>query len=478
MGLLDFINKAKETVVAAKDKAVQTVKDNKQIREEADIEAKKWKSFDPLILKNVLRDNNEHAADLYAKQTGCTPEKAKVVINRIKRSVKEEYPSILHAQACAADMEAIKDAWPFGNDEFDMYMIWKEKDDDEDEQIPIFSARLQTNGEGKYTIQATHLTAFKSKKEFNWEAIFKNGKMYLKDESGSVIMVDSFAFDFDSSATLLFNPEDERYKAITSKIESAKKIKSLHLYRKDDFDRFQKGEMDKETLTSIADNFTFTFKDNAIYSNGCNIGVLFKDAFFFRRILANDEKKSFCSFLDSQVYDYIDSYGVKYAWDDQDFEEQFDQFDQEVDMDYDFDRVYWNLHVYGAAGMVYQGLSKRIELSSLPRKLGALAWNDNKKEYSFVVRDSIFNYYYDMPDERPLLDRVIGYNDDAAEAVANSYTNFQESTKNVISQVLETIRIEMSIEDEKLVTLDCCGNTYCGFLEEVEYDYASKIETE
>ncbi len=472
MGLLDLLNKAKETVVAVKDKAVQTAKDNKQMREEANIEAAEWKSFDPLILKNVLRDNYDHAADLYAKQTGCTPEKAKAVINRIKRSVKAEYPGILHAQACAADMEAIKDMWPFGTDKFNMYLIFEKEKDDEMEDVQVFPSRLQTNGEGVYTLEATHLSALRTKKEFKWNAIFKNGKMYLKDESGNVTMVNSFAIDFDSKATLLFNPEDERYKAITSKIESAKRIKTLHLYRKSDFEKFQNGEMDKETLTGVADNFTFTFQSDSIQSKGCNIGTSVKNAFFVQQLLINDNDKGNSSsfFINEEVYNYIENYGVEYAWDDQDFEEQLSRFEQEVQINDDIDRVRWNLHVYGAAGMVYQGLSKRIERSSIPVALGEVRWNANRIEYTFSIKDTVFNYYYDMPDERPLLDRVIGYNEEAADNVANSYREFQTAVKNTISKVLEIIRFTIIIEDEKNVTFNCCGTEYCGFIEEVEYN--------
>ena len=466
MGLFDIINKAKDTLIAAKDMAVQTIIDNKQMQNEATSEATAWQSFDPLILKAIVQDNDERAAELYVEQTGCTPEKAKAVINKISRTVKEEYPAI--AQTRETDMEAIKDVWPFGSEEFNMYMIWKKKEENEDEQVPILPARLQTHGNGQYTLQATHLTAIKSKKNFSWEAIFRNGKMYLKDESGSITTVNSFAFDLDASATLLFNPNDERYQTIASIVESAKKIKSLHLYRENDFANFQKGMMDKEALTQIADNFTFTFKNNSIYSDGCNVGELFYDAFFFRRILTKDSDKSLCAFLDPQVIAYIYTHRVYYAMNDQDFEEQYYKFNQAVDHQYSFNRVNWNIHIYGAAAMVYEGLVKVINSSSLPIKLGAVEWNEKKRKYIFSLKDSIFNYYYDMPDERPLLDRVIGYNKNAADAIANSYTNFQTSTKEVISQILETIRIEMTIEDEKFVTLDCCGNTYCGFIEEVE----------
>lgn len=477
MGILDFLNKAKETVVAAKDMAVQAAKDNKQMRDEADIEAAGWKSFDPLILKDVLHDKYDHAVDLYVKQTGCTPEKAKAVMNRIRKSVKTEYPGILHAQACAADMEAIKDLWPFGTESFNMYLIFQKEEDDEMETVAVLPARLKTNGKGEYTLKATHITSFmtKTKEEYKWNAIFKNGKLYLKDEAGNVTLVNSLSFNLDQTALLLFNPEDERYKTITSKLEAAKRIKTLHLYRKSDFEKFLNGEMDCETLTNIADSFTFTFKNESIYSSGCNVGTLFKDVFFSLNVLLDvlkDNKNLANDVFNKEMYDYIHNNGVEYAWDDDDFEEQFSRFKREVHTEYIIDnRTKWNAVVYGAGGMIYQGLSARIKQSSIPVDLGEVSWSEQKEEITFTIKDSVFNYYYEMPDERPMLDRVIGYNEDAADNIANEYKKFQASIKETIISGMNLFmrNCTITIENGKYVTFHCCNKDYCGFIEEIEY---------
>ena len=79
------------------------------------------------MLKAILNDNVSRAIDLYVKQTGASPEKARVLVNKISDSVKEEYPAILHEEACEADMQAIKDVWPFGLKVFNMYSFAKNK---------------------------------------------------------------------------------------------------------------------------------------------------------------------------------------------------------------------------------------------------------------------------------------------------------------------------------------------------------------
>lgn len=169
MGLLDFLNKAKDSAMAAKDKAVQYVKDNIQMREEAGEEAKAWKSFDTKMLKAILNDDVSRAINLYVKQTGASPEKARMLVNKISNSVKEEYPAILHEEACEADMQAIKDVWPFGSKVFNMYCFPKNR---KEQSAAIFSGQLQSNGNGEYQLTAKCLSS--KTFSYSWNAIFKN----------------------------------------------------------------------------------------------------------------------------------------------------------------------------------------------------------------------------------------------------------------------------------------------------------------
>jgi len=466
MGLLDFLNKAKETVASAKEKAMQTVKENIPILDNAEIVD--WKSLDPLILEAIWKDNYDKAVELYTKQSRCTPEIAKSTINRIKRSVKEEYPIFLQSQA---DIEAIKGVWPFGAREFNMFCVKKENENEKDQEIDVISARLEANGKGEYTLHAT--TKLPSINTIKWAAIFKNGKIYLKDETGSIITVNSLTFDIDSSTTVLFNPEDERYKMIASKIESIKRIKSLRLYRKNDFEQYKQGKLDKETLTQVADSFTFTFNDDVICSQGCNIGMLFKNEFLNRATIGTKAASSRPSqgfFANPKVFDYIENIGVYYAWDEQDLARQLVLFNREVAPGINLSVPDWNVNVYGAAGMVYKGLSNRINQSSLPIILSSLCWDEQKQETTFMIKDSVFSFDYEIPDERPLLNRMIGYNDENTIKRANLYAKAQDVHKDIILKFLNTMVLTIKIEDGKYVSFSCFNNDFCGFLEEVEYN--------
>ena len=75
-----------------------------------------WRDFPPEILHAVLENNKELAAKLYSRKTGASEHKAKMLIWKIRRDVQSYYPGILHDQACARDMEAIKTLWPFGRE--------------------------------------------------------------------------------------------------------------------------------------------------------------------------------------------------------------------------------------------------------------------------------------------------------------------------------------------------------------------------
>lgn len=466
MGLLDFLNKAKETVNVVKEKAVQTVKENIPSLDKVNLE--EWESLDPLILNAILQDNDAYATDLYAKQTGCTPEKAKSTINRIKRSVKEEYPTILQSQA---DIEAIKDVWPFGAKKFDMYLISKETDNENKHDVIILSSRLKSNGKGEYKLCTSSNTHFKH--DLEWTVIFKNGKMFLKDKSGNITIVDSFTIDYDPTSTLLFNPEDERYKLIASKVKSCSRIKSLHLYRKTDFEQYKQGKMDKETLTQVADSFTFTFDKGSISSQGCNIGELLKDDYYFKAgFIAKKEglEPPYDYFTNPLVFDYINNIGIRYAWDEEGLANQLRQFNREIKPIVNIGITEWNLYVYGVAGMVYKGLLERINQSSIPVEIFSVTWDEKKTETSFILKESVFSYNIDKFDGRPLLDRVIGYNNEDMVIKANAYAKLEALMKGIILKVLQLMSFDITIVDEDYVSVECLSNEYCGFIEDVEYN--------
>ena len=461
MGLLDILNKAKDSAMAAKDKAVQYVKDNIQMREEASEEAKAWKTFDPKMLKAILNDNVSRAIDLYVKQTGASPEKARVLVNKISDSVKEEYPAILHEEACEADMQAIKDVWPFGSKVFNMYNFTKDK---KGQCVTIFSGQLQSNGNGEYQLTAN----CQSSKDisFSWNAVFKNNKLYLKDESGNVTVADSFVVDLNDNLYLVFDPKDERYKRMATIVNPINHIKTLHLYRESDLKKVKDGKMDKETLGTIADKFTFKFKNDEIRLTEVNIGEIFKDEFFN---LSKKNKQPYI--LQQETYEYIHNYGVRYAPDDEDFQRQWRHFYQIVHPNKadDMTRELWNIKILGEAGMIYKGLRKLIEQGTLPYKLDSVVWDNEGILYSFKIEDTFFDYFFGITDERPLINRIAGTMDEFTERMLTHTEEMQKIYQKMIRVNLKSIKFELFLDSEKNVFFNGLGYDLGGFFDEVEF---------
>ena len=461
MGLLDFLNKAKDSAMAAKDKAVQYVKDNIQMREEASEEAKAWKSFDPKMLKAILNDDVSRAVDLYVKQTGASPEKARVLVNKISNSVKEEYPAILHEEACKADMQAIKDVWPFGSKVFNMYSFSKNS---KKQGAVVFSGQLQSNGNGEYQLTAKSLSS--KIRSYSWNAIFKNNKLYLKDESGNVTVADSFVIDLNDNLNLVFNPKDERYKRMASIVNPINHIKTLNLYRKSDLKKFEDGELDKETLATIADKFTFKFKNDEILLVEENIGEFFKDEFF-----KFSKKNKLPYILQQETYEYIHNYGVRYAPIDEDFQRQWRQFYQIVHPKEgnNMTRESWNFEILGEAGMIYTGLQNLIEQGALPYKLDSVVWNNKGILYSFRIDDTFFDYFFGITDERPLINRIAGTMDEYTERMLTLTEEIQKECQKMIHINLRSIGFTLLFDSEKNVLFDGLGHTFGGFFDDVEF---------
>ena len=461
MGLLDILNKAKDSAMAAKDKAVQYVKDNIQMREEASEEAKAWKTFDPKMLKAILNDNVSRAIDLYVKQTGASPEKARMLVNKISDSVKEEYPAILHEEACEADMQAIKDVWPFGSKVFNMYNFTKDK---KGQCVTIFSGQLQSNGNGEYQLTAN----CQSSKDisFSWNAVFKNNKLYLKDESGNVTVADSFVVDLNDNLYLVFDPKDERYKRMATIVNPINHIKTLHLYRESDLKKVKDGKMDEETLGTIADKFTFKFKNDEIRLTEVNIGEIFKDEFFN---LSKKNKQPYI--LQQETYEYIHNYGVRYAPDDEDFQRQWRHFYQIVHPNKadDMTRELWNIKILGEAGMIYKGLRKLIEQGTLPYKLDSVVWDNEGILYSFKIEDTFFDYFLGITDERPLINRIAGTVDEYTERMLTHTEEMQKIYQKMIRVNLKSIEFTLYFDSEKNVIFNGLGYTLGGFFDDVEF---------
>lgn len=459
MGLLDYLNKAKDSAMAAKDKAVQYVKDNIQMREEASEEAKAWKTFDPKMLKAILNDNVSRAIDLYVKQTGASPEKARVLVNKISDSVKEEYPAILHEEACEADMQAIKDVWPFGSKVFNMYGFAKNK---KEQRVLIYYGQLQSNGNGEYQLTAESL-AF----TYSWNAIFNNNKLYLKDESGNVIVADSFVIDLDENFNLVFNPKDERYKMMENIVKPINRIKTLHLFRGSDLERLKDCKMDKEAFDNIADKFTFKFKNAEIHLAEDNIGELFKDEFF--RL---SKKIGHPFILQQETYEYIHKFGVRYAPTDEDFQRLWRHFCQNAHpkiIKGGMNRERWNIEVLGEAGMIYSGLQKVIEQGSLPYKLDTVEWDNKGILYGFRIDDSFFDYFFGITDERPLINRIAGTVDTDTERMLAQAEEMQQLYQVQILANLVLIKLNLFLDSEKNVFFNGLGYDLGGFFDDVEF---------
>ena len=160
MGLFKFLGQIKDEFKATM-----------QMYEEAEAEAKEWKTFDPKMLKAILDGKPERAAEIYTKTTGASTEKAEAVVNNISDIVKDQYPAILRAQAHEADMQSIKKVWPFGAKPFYVFAFPNEKN--KKKTILVLSGQLKSKGRGKYSFSIEGLYF----KPFKFNAIIKNNRL-------------------------------------------------------------------------------------------------------------------------------------------------------------------------------------------------------------------------------------------------------------------------------------------------------------
>ena len=461
MGLLDFLNKAKDSAMAAKDKAVQYVKDNVQIREEVSEETKAWKTFDPKMLKAILDDKPDRAAEIYVQKTGATIERAEVVVKNITGVVKKEYPAILRAQAREADIQSIKKVWPFGSKPFNVFGF--PTGNNEKKSIAVLTGQLKAKGRNKYTLSINVLYG----KPVEVNVVFKNDHLYYED-----VEMDDLELHTDDYV-FLFNPKDERYKMMVSMVESISRLKTLRLYEKVNMEKFRNKQMDKEALLKTIT--TFKIKNNNISILKSNIADDFCTLFIANAIL---EKMGDMLPFKYSTFKYVESYGVEYAISDVHFEVQWEQFCQNVDVNGKIlCRNSWNSDIYGEAGLViYSGLTKLIEKASLPLKLIAVTLYDHKITYEYKVVDSFFDYYFEMPDERTWLERVTNSNADALNVLAQADRQMQEVSKQMIQILVKKPKFILEIDAEKNVSFTNMISPYGGFFDDIEFNSPAEKE--
>lgn len=388
-----------------------------------------------------------------------TTETQKSTNRELEKPASKMNSEYLQSEACAADMSAIKDIWPFGTNEFKIFEIIK---DNKGEMISaiVKYAWLQPNGKGAYALS---MREFRDKDIYKWTLIVKNNKMFLKDENGEITVLNSLSFDLDDNITFLFNPDDDRYKKILSKIESISSIKKLHLYRGRDYLRFLEGKMDQETLETIADRFEFIFDRNTIASKEFNMGSLFADTFWGLSKELNSPLA-----IRKETYDYLYNYGVSYVWDEQSFQDQWIPFQRTVGIQNEdmstMCKSSWNLGVYWAGGMVYECIKKLIESSSLPCKLNRIFWDGNKVTYEYELSDSIFNYNWDIPDERSWLGRALGTENEYQDSVEGIHRRYMEALKGIINIILSKMRVKLCICNETDIVFSVFNDEFGGLL--------------
>lgn len=477
MGLLDILNKAKETVIATTEKVAQTVKDNKQLNDEATSEAANWRSFDPDMLEAVLHDDFEKAANLYIKQTSCTSEKAKIVVNKIKKEVKTIYPSILRAKARAADLEAIKDRWPFGADKFKMYAFSPDKDGSIT-SVVLITAQLHANGDGTYYLTQDGLKGWTQ----TVDVIFKNDNIFFKDKSGDVMTVNNLSYLLtdekqpDDDFTVLFNPEDKLYKQFEAKVNLLKHVKSMSLFRANDFNKYGT-ELKNDTLKGVVDKFNFIVKDGSVQSSNLNVISLLTD-FIFDLADEYPELRHFSK----GIYNYIDEYGVNYAYDDEDFKIQYRSFRLNANVDEKVmeainTRTDWNMEIVGAAGMFYEGIQQINKKKALPAFLKGiqLSTNDNGVMFSFEIQDFL-DYGYKLPYEAGFLSN----SDERGHA--DKLQDLFRKLKNVVSTGMSIMLPKFSLSllwswKSGTVSMVIGNMQFVGFISDVEFDESFDLST-
>ena len=407
MALKDFLNKAKETAILAKDKAVQVAnnavqaaKDYKQMSDEATAEAANWRSFNPDLLAAVLHDKPAEAASIYMQDTGATQQKADLVIKKITDEVKQRYPGILLKQKQDEDLESIADKWPFGDKQIPVVVLFSPT------MFEVSHLKLWATGMGDFKVEFGRNNKFDT-----YSAIFKGDHIYFKrDSDGLVLEVNSFSFTFEEKYCT-FNPDDKAYVDSLNLYNTflGALNPSMSLYEQRDVNQVIDGNMSLDTLQSIANSYKFKLEDGYLYAEGCNIGEIVKDMLFgSMKIDSMKNGLELRLFQRKDVYDYIDRYGLEQSF----FaigarrqaenmlqqlphiEESEKWFGNDSQGNSVIDVDYFNASIAPAL-MVYDCLSKFIKLNRIPVYSNQIHLIEDGPTCStiFTIKDTFYDSY-------------------------------------------------------------------------------------
>lgn len=383
MKIIDLFQKVKSSVIGYY-----------QMYLEVKAEAVGWRDFPPEILHAVLENNKELAAKLYSRKTGASEHKAKMLIWKIRRDVQSYYPGILHDQACARDMEAIKTLWPFGRETILVFAV-SEKEYKAGGNMTGLIKRfvLDPSGTGEYKFKK--LTNNIDSEELVFDIIFRNNKIYLKDSEGNVSVMESFSFT-SGGYFYTFDESSDLYKTFLERYNNANNLQSIIMYRTSDLEKFLSGKMDMDTLTNVADCYHLVFEDGKVKSEGINIAEELRRLFYRR----NDEFFPSANLetpfaIRGDVYDYLDNYAMYYVNNDDQLASQLSAIREHVDAPILKEATIpqiWNTFV-SQAGMVYYGWKGAIAESELCTVLASVDKDSGEMVFE-IPRDTIFNHDY------------------------------------------------------------------------------------
>lgn len=373
-------------------KVKSSVMDYYQMYLEAKAEAADWKEFPPEILHAVLENNKELAAKLYSRKTGASEHKAKMLIWKIRRDVHLYYPGILHDQACARDMEAIKTLWPFGREAILVFAVSEKEYKAGGNMVGrIKRFVLEPSGTGEYEFKK--LTNNIDSEELVFDIIFRNNKIYLKDSEGNVTEMESFSFT-SGGYFYTFDENSDLYKTFLERYNEANSLQSIIMYRTSDLEKFLTGKMDVDTLTNVADCYHLVFEDGKVKSEGINIAEELRRLFYRH----NDEFFPSANWetpfsIRHDVYDYFDNYTVYYVNNDEQLKGQLSAIREHVDAPELKDPTYpniWNSLV-SQAEMVYSGWKNAIAESELCIELVSVDKDSGEMVFE-IPQNTIFDH--------------------------------------------------------------------------------------
>lgn len=326
----------------------------------------------------------------------------------LNRTTNSQTDTNIDSQVYAAEMESIKNIWPFDTNEFIIFCVPKDRRDNI--CAAVKHAWLRPKGKGEYTL---NIRGFRGQDVYPWTAIEKNNKIYLKDESGEISVLDSLSIDSGDSL-LLFNPKDERYKRFMAKKETVDKIKKLRLYRGLDFLKVQEGKKKKETLEAVGDKFEFFIDKEEVASQEYRVYSRFTDAF-----IEELKKQDSSVVLQKETIENNDHHG----WGERQFEE-------------------WRR-------MIIESLKKPQEKMSLPFELSYIEFGYNCVLIDYVVSDAVFDGVVEVPDNQSWL-------------------------KQWIRIALEKLQIEFRfINESNIITFRIFNDVFAGFLDDATVEKPS-----